>query len=80
MSNIIDQLIPIFRNVFDDDELIINTTTKAEDIDGWDSLANIRLVVSIEKYFELRFSVNEILNLVNVGDMAELIMKKQANA
>ena len=76
MSNIIDQLIPIFRNVFDDDELIINTTTKAEDIDGWDSLANIRLVVSIEKYFELRFSVNEILNLVNVGDMAELIMKK----
>ena len=80
MSDTIDQLIPIFRNVFDDDELIINTTTKAEDVDGWDSLAHIRLVVSIEKDFELRFSTDEISNLDNVGDMAELIMKKQANA
>ena len=79
MSDIFDKLIPIFRNVFDDDELIINETTKAEDIDEWDSLAHIRLVISIEKVFELRFTTDEISNLANVGDTAKLIMKKQTS-
>ena len=77
MSDVFDKLIPIFRNVFDDDELIIVETTKAEDIDEWDSLAHIRLVLTIEKVFELRFTTEEISNLANVGDMAKLIMKKQ---
>ena len=80
MSDIFDKLILIFRNVFDDDELIINETTKAGDIYEWDSLAHIRLVISIEKVFELRFTTDEISNLANVGDTAKLIMKKQANA
>ena len=79
MSDIFDKLIPIFRNVFDDDELVINETTKAEDIDEWDSLAHIRLMISIEKVFELRFTTDEISNLANVGDMAKLIMKKQTS-
>ena len=79
MSNTIDQLTPIFRNVFDDDELMINSSTTAQDVDGWDSLAHIRLVVSIEKAFVLRFSAAEISNVENVGDMAELIIRKQAN-
>ena len=79
MSDIFDKLISIFRNVFDDDELIINETTKAEDIDEWDSLAHIRLVISIEKVFELRFTTDEISNLANVGDTAKLIMKKQTS-
>ena len=79
MPDIFDKLISIFRNVFDDDELIINETTKAEDIDEWDSLAHIRLVISIEKVFELRFTTDEISNLANVGDMAKLIMKKQTS-
>mgnify|MGYP001445752634 FL=1 len=79
MSDIFDKLIPIFRNVFDDDELIINETTNAEDIDEWDSLAHIRLVISIEKVFKLRFTTDEISNLANVGDTAKLIMKKQTS-
>jgi len=79
MSEIIDTLIPIFRNVFDDEDLIISESTKADDIDEWDSLAHIRLVVSIEKALELQFTTDEISNLANVGEMAELILKKQAN-
>ena len=79
MSDVFDKLIPIFRNVFDDDELIIVETTKAEDIDEWDSLAHIRLALTIEKVFELRFTTEEISNLANVGDMAKLIMKKQTS-
>ena len=80
-----DDLLPIFRqlnlvfqDVFDDDRVEVNTTTTAEDIDGWNSLAHIRLMVSIEKAFKLRFSAAEISSLKNVGDMALLIIRKQA--
>jgi len=76
----IEKLTPIFRDVFDDEDLVIEQNTTAQDVDGWDSLAHIRLVVSIEKALGLRFSAAEISGLVNVGEMAELILKKQANA
>ena len=79
MTNMIEQLLPIFRNVFDDDDLLINSSTTAQDVDGWDSLAHIRLIVAIEKSFGLRFSAAEISDVENVGQMAELILSKQAN-
>ena len=79
MLKTLDLLIPIFRDVFDDDNLLINLSTTANDIEGWDSLANIRLVVAIEKFFKLRFSASEISNLENVGDVVNLILKKQKN-
>lgn len=75
---IIAKLNPIFRDVFDDDGLVINENTAADDVDGWDSLAQIRLIVSIEKHFKLRFSAAEISELHNVGEMAQLIIEKQA--
>jgi acyl carrier protein len=77
--SIFEQLTEVFRDVFDDDELVIDATTTAQDVDGWNSLAHIRLVVSIEKAFKLRFSAAEIGNLKNVGDMVELILLKQVN-
>jgi acyl carrier protein len=78
-NNMIQQLVPIFQDVFDDDSLAILATTTADDIDGWDSLAHIRLIVSIEKAFSMRFSAAEISTLQNVGDMANLILKKRAS-
>jgi len=66
---------PIFRDVFDDDELIIEANTTANDIDGWDSLTHIRLVITIEKAFDLRFTAAEISELENVGEMVELIVR-----
>ena len=80
IQSTIKQLTPIFRDVFDDDDLVIEQNTTAQDVDGWDSLAHIRLVVSIERALGLRFSAAEISGLVNVGEMAELILKKQAHA
>jgi acyl carrier protein len=80
MLNIINQLTPIFVDVFDDDDLIIDPSTTAGDVDGWDSLAHIRLIVAIEKVFAMRFSASEISNLENVGEMAELIISKQDNS
>ena len=78
--SIFEQLTEVFRDVFDDDELVIDATTTAQDVEGWNSLAHIRLVVSIEKAFKLRFSAAEIGRLKNVGDMVELILLKQVNA
>lgn len=80
VNNTLQQLVPIFQDVLDDDRLAIDATTTAQDVDGWDSLAHIRLVVSIEKAFSLRFSAAEISELQNVGDMAALIVKKQTGA
>ena len=79
MSSTLDQLVSIFRDVFDDEELIIESSITAGDVDGWDSLAHIRLIVSIEKAFDLHFSATEIANLENVGEMVELITRKQGN-
>jgi len=80
VNNTLQRLVPIFQDVLDDDSLAIDATTTAQDVDGWDSLAHIRLVVSIEKAFSLRFSAAEISGLQNVGDMAALIVKKQTGA
>ena len=80
ISNVIQRFTPIFRDVFDNDELIIHASTTAQDVDGWDSLAHIRLVVSIEKNLGLRFSASEVSELESVGEMARLILRKQANS
>lgn len=84
MSNTIkfitDKLTPIFCDVLDNDELIISETTTASDVEGWDSLANIRIMVSVEKVFRIRFSAAEISNLINVGALAELVLTKLENA
>ena len=69
----------IFRDVFDDEDIQINVDMTANDIDEWDSLAQIRLILEIEKRFSLHFDASEIEKLENVGQMAELISRKQAN-
>mgnify|MGYP000353541066 CR=1 FL=1 len=76
MNSTLDLLQPIFQEVFDDDDLTISSSTAAADVDGWDSLAHIRLVVAIERAFDLRFSASEISELKNVGEMCELIISK----
>ena len=79
VKNIIEQLLPIFRNEFDDEDLIISALTTAQDISGWDSLAQIRLILAIEKNYDLHFSAAEISDIENVGQMVELILSKQEN-
>ena len=65
----------IFRDVFDDDELVIGDETNAEDIEDWDSLEHIELVINMEKRFSLKFNIKEVNKLENVGQMADLIMR-----
>ena len=72
------RLTNIFKEVFDDDNLVVNPTMTAEDVDEWDSLNHIRLVLTIEKSFGLKFSAAEVGNLKNVGEFVALIQSKSA--
>ena len=69
----------IFRNVFDDPEIIITPATTANDVDGWDSLSHVNLIVTIETVFNIRFSQKELLTLKNVGDLMRCIGDKGGN-
>ena len=66
----------IFQDVFDDDSLVVNPQTSAKEIPDWDSVNHIRLIVSIESEFRVRFAVNEIEELKDVGDLVKLLQTK----
>ena len=69
----LSELQEIFRDCFDDNELILESTTSAIDIEDWDSLMQITLLITIEKHFKLRFNPEEIQKLNNIGEMVTLI-------
>ncbi len=69
MKVTIEDLLPIFREVLENDEIMINKTTVAADILEWDSLNHIYLVVSIEKQFGIKFTTHQIQSWQCVGDM-----------
>ena len=75
---ILSRLTPIFREVFDDDTLSLRPEMTASDVDGWDSLAHIRLILSVQKAFGIKFSAVEMSRLKNVGDLMTLTKHKQA--
>jgi len=76
MNEIEQKLLQIFREVFDDDRLETTRETSAADIEDWDSLAQINLVVAAEKTFGVKFSLDELAELNDVGDMLDLITSK----
>ncbi|HHU71574.1 MAG TPA: acyl carrier protein [Clostridiales bacterium] len=66
----------IFRDVFEDDELEIYDEMSAKDIDDWDSLTHIQLILEIEKAFSVKFTIEEITKTRNVGEFIELLTSK----
>ena len=77
MSDFLAQLTEIFRAYFDDDQIVLTRATTAEDIEDWDSLAQVGLILSIEKRFGIKFTSSEVDGLANVGEMVDLIGAKQ---
>jgi acyl carrier protein len=69
-------LTQVFRDVFDDDEIVLSPGTTAEDIAGWDSQAHVNLVVAAELKFGVRFRTAELESLHNVGEFVQLIAGK----
>lgn len=71
-----DRLNEIFCEVFDDDDIKIAPGMTANDVDGWDSLSHVNLIVTIETKFNIRFSQKELLTFKNVGDLLNSIQSK----
>ena len=75
-KEILKKIQPIFYKVFDNKKLRINYISSTKTIKQWDSLAQINLVVSIEKLLRIKFSVSELASLKNVGEMIDSILVK----
>ena len=73
MSDRLERINEVFREVFDDDEIQVTRATTARDVEGWDSLMHVTLIVNLEKAFGVRFSSGEVAALKNVGDLDDLI-------
>jgi acyl carrier protein len=66
----------IFRNVFDDETMTLNPLLSAKDVEGWDSLTHVRLMLTVEKAFNVRFSALEMGKLNNLADLVALIQTR----
>ena len=75
-EEVFEILTGIFQDVFDDDEIELTDATTADDIEDWDSLEQINLVVAGEKKFNVKFDMKEIQALKNVGEMVDTILSK----
>lgn len=76
-EEILDKVQTVFRDVLDEEEIKLTLATTANDIEEWDSLTHIQLVVAIEKVFKIKFTSKEILSWKNVGEMVATIDSKQ---
>ena len=66
----------IFRDIFDEDDMVIEDKTSSDDVEEWDSLNHINLVSAIEKEFDIRFALGELMALKDVGAMIDLMVEK----
>ena len=76
IEDIFEGLNEVFRDVFDDEDITVNAETTSEDIEDWDSLEHINLIVAVEKKFGMKFSMAEVTTMKNVGEMAEIIKSR----
>ena len=74
--SILEPLNEIFCEVFDDDDIELTPEMTADDVDGWDSLSHVNLIVTIETRYKIRFSQKELLTFKNVGDLMASIESK----
>jgi acyl carrier protein len=75
-EEVVVRLNHLFRDVFDDDNVSVTGDTTAADIDGWDSLAHITLILGVEREFRIKMSAAEVGSLKNVGQMIDLIVAR----
>lgn len=75
-SEVLKQLQTIFRSVMDNENIELTETVTAADIEEWDSISHIQLIVAIEKHFKIKFNAAEIRAFKNVGELSKTIESK----
>jgi len=75
-QTIFDRLNKVFQTIFDDEKIVVNEETTSDDIEDWDSLEHINLIVAIEQEFGIKFSMGEVTSMKNVGDMVNIIISR----
>lgn len=75
-EEVFEGLHEVFWDIFDDEDIRIEEGTTAKDIEDWDSLEHINLVVAVEKKFNMKFNMGEVNSMKNVGEMVDIILKR----
>ena len=74
--NTMEPLAEVFRQVFDDPEITLKPEMTADDVEGWDSLSHVNLIMAVENRFNIRFSHKEVIGFKNIGDLARCVESK----
>ncbi|MBQ7187704.1 MAG: acyl carrier protein [Ruminococcus sp.] len=75
-DQVFDRLEQVFRDVFDDDSIVLYEDTTADDIDDWDSIEHITLIAAVEQEFGMRFSMGEVSGMKDVGEMVTILAQR----
>ena len=75
-EEVFERLNKVFQDVFDDESIVVNDETTSADIEDWDSLEHINLVVAIEQEFGIKFNMSEVTTMKNVGEMVTIILSR----
>lgn len=75
-TEVLSKLTAIFKQVFSNDSLILTSELTANDVDRWDSLSHMILIVEIENVFSIKFKLKDLNKMRNVGDMVDIIVSK----
>ena len=75
-EEVFEKLNQVLQDVFDDDEIQVDDNTTSGDIEDWDSLEHINLIVAVEKKFGMKFNMGEVTTMKNVGEMADIILQR----
>ncbi len=75
-EEVFERLNKVFRDIFDDESIVVTEETTSNDIEDWDSLEHINLVVAVEQEFGMKFNMNEVTTMKNVGEMVDIILDR----
>lgn len=75
-EEVFNRLNEVFRDVFDDETIVVIDTTTSEDVEDWDSLEHINLIAAVEQEFGMKFSMGQVVTMKNVGEMADIIISQ----
>ncbi len=77
-ETLLQGLTAIFREIFDDETMVLTRATTAHDIEEWDSFNHINIIIAIESRYGVKFQIAEIEGLKDIGDAIDLVQKKLA--